>query len=118
MGLIGGPKQTLKTGVLLLLLLRFVTHDLPLRLAGSRKLLLGLYRVGVLLKIIFDDPPTCFKGEIQRLTPRAKRAFWALFDTDSQTMSTTSSEWVLSGPEWQERSRVAGTVQSGRAGPE
>ena len=36
--------------------------------------------VGVLLKIIFDDPPTCFKGEIQRLTPPAKRAFGALFD--------------------------------------
>ena len=54
MSLIRGSKQTLKTGVFLHLLQHFVMHDLPLHLVGCRKLLLGLYMVGVLLKITFD----------------------------------------------------------------
>ena len=53
------------TGVFLHLLQHFVTYVLPLRLVGCRKLLLGLYMVRVLLKIISDDPKTCFKEKIQ-----------------------------------------------------
>ena len=77
-----------------------------------QKLLLGLHTVRVLLKIIFDDLLTCFKGEIQRLTPPAKRAFWALFRVAVTVQSGCG------GPEWLWRSRVAVTVPSGCDGPE
>ena len=61
------------------------------------------------------------KGEIQRLTPSAKRAFWALFDSPewlggSRIAGMVQSGWE--GPEWLGWSRVAGRVQSGWEGPE